>query len=84
VRDPLDDYEKINLELEQYSEKLTFKHKIVVANKMDLSEAPENLKRFQEKFSQEIFPISAVTKDGVEPLITKIAEILCHQKENKT
>ena len=34
-RDPLEDFRKINTELEKYSKKLSQKEQIVVANKMD-------------------------------------------------
>lgn len=77
-RDPLDDYAKIEHELKEYSEQLTAKHKIIVANKMDLPQAAENLKRFKKKYKkQQIFPISALNKADFEPLIQKIRDILC-------
>jgi GTP-binding protein len=79
-RDPLDDYEKIIHEIESYSDKLSIKHRIVVANKMDLPEASENLKRFKKKFKVEITPISAAQNEGCDELVEKIRGILC--KEN--
>lgn len=79
-RDPLDDYEKINFELQSYSDELFFKNKIVVANKMDLETAHPHLKRFKRKYKQEkIFPISALEKKGLDELVCFIGELLCQE-----
>jgi len=75
-RDPLSDYEIIQNELEQYSEKLTFKHRIIVANKMDLEGAGKNLKRFRQKYPEEILPISALEKKGLTKLVEQIRALL--------
>jgi GTP-binding protein len=75
-RDPLEDYQKIAHELHEYSGKLSFKKKIVVANKMDLPEAKENLKRFKKRYKKDIFEISALEKKGIKPLINEICSIL--------
>ncbi len=79
-RDPLDDYEKINFELKEYSDILFFKNKILVANKMDLPESEKYLKRFKRKFKEKIFAISALEKEGLEKLVEALKEILCHEK----
>ncbi len=73
-RDPLKDYAKINHELESYSDELFFKHRIVVANKMDLEAASKNLKRFKRKYKEQIFPISALEKTGLEELVKFITQ----------
>jgi len=79
-RDPLEDYEKINFELQSYSDELFFKNKIVVANKMDLETAAAHLKRFKRKYKKEkIFPVSALEKKGLETLICFIGELLCQE-----
>jgi GTP-binding protein len=75
-RDPLDDYETINLELEQYSEQLAHKPKIVVANKMDLKDAKKNFKRFCKEYDVDIIEISALEKDGLERLVEEMVKIL--------
>ena len=46
-RDPVEDYHKINKELARYSEKIAKRTQILVANKMDLPEAAENLPRLE-------------------------------------
>ncbi len=78
-RDPLDDYKKINYELKAYAEELFYKHKIVVANKMDLDGAQENLKRFKKKHRIKIIPISAIEKEGLTELVEKIKDLLCKE-----
>ncbi len=76
-RDPLEDYEKLNYELEQYSDSFASKYKFVVANKMDLAESTDNLKRFKQKYKEKIFAISALEKKGFKKLISAIRKILC-------
>jgi GTPase len=75
-RDPLDDYEKLNSELAAYSAELAHKHKIVVANKMDLPEAKKHLKRFRKKYNEDIFAVSAMEHEGLEELIETLIKIL--------
>ena len=76
-RDPIEDYEKINKELESYKLNLLKKPQIVVANKMDVPEAYENLIRFKEKFPDiEVIEVSAVTNTGLEPLKHIVSEKL--------
>lgn len=77
-RDPYDDYEKINEELKTYDEKLMEKPQIIVANKMDMPNAKENLAHFQAKLPEdvEVFPISAITKEGLRQLLFAIANKL--------
>jgi len=61
-RDPIDDYEKITHELEQYNDQLLLKKRIIVANKMDLPEAKELLRRFKKKYKESIVAVSALEK----------------------
>ena len=76
-RDPYEDYLKINEELASYKLDLMKKKQIIVANKMDLPGAEENLKAFQEKLgSEEVIPISAATSQNLDTLLYKIADLL--------
>lgn len=75
-RDPVDDYNKINLELESYNQDLLKRPQIIVANKMDLPGALENLENFKKQLNVEVIPISAFTKDNLNELIYKIADKL--------
>ncbi len=82
-RSPIEDYEKINYELEQYSENLFFKNTIVVANKMDLDGAKDNLKKFKAKFKKlKVFKISALEQKGLEKLVEAMKDVLCHEPSN--
>jgi GTPase len=75
-RDPYEDYVTINKELEEYNLRLTERPQVIVANKMDMPEAEENLKKFKEKLEEDypVFPISAVTRKGLRDLLFSIAD----------
>lgn len=76
-RNPIDDYKVIRNELDKYSDKLSKKLEIVVANKMDLDNSKENLEKFQSEYKDlTIFPISAMNNDGISELLTFIADKL--------
>ncbi len=83
-RDPIEDFEKIIHELEEYSDELGIKHRLVVANKMDLPEAADHLKRFKKKFRKlEIIPISAQDKKDLDTVVKRLVEILCEENSPK-
>ncbi len=75
-RDPYEDYEIINKELKEFNPKLLAKPQIVIANKMDMPSAEENLKKFKEKVKEPIYPISAIQGEGIEPILIKLADML--------
>ena len=75
-RDPYEDYLVINKELEKFSPKLLQKPMIIIANKMDMKSAKENLKEFQKKVDKEIYPISALTNDNLNPVLIKLADLV--------
>lgn len=75
-RDPYEDYCIINNELKEYKMNLSKRPMIVVANKMDQPVALENLKKFKEKVNEDVICISAFTKDNLDELLYKIADIL--------
>ncbi len=77
-RDPLEDFERINDELAQYGS-LAERPQIVAANKMDLPEGEENLKRLQTLLAHAdipVFPISAATHKGLEELVHAVTATL--------
>ena len=78
-RDPVEDFFAINRELEKYSEKLSERTQILVANKIDLPSADENLprlKKLAEEQNLKYFEISAATRAGVDDLKNYISEWL--------
>ncbi|MCX5681360.1 MAG: GTPase ObgE [Candidatus Omnitrophica bacterium] len=84
-RDPAEDYHKIKHELEEYSGSLSLKSQIVIANKMDLPQAKENLKQFKKQIKGKILQISALEKQGLEKVIEEIKKILCRERsKNKS
>ena len=76
-RDPVDDFEKINEELRQYSPDLAARPMIVAANKEDLlppeSDNLERLKAHVEAQGYEFYVISAATTKGTKELMRTIA-----------
>ena len=77
-RDPIEDFEKINHELEAYSARLARRKQLVVANKMDLPDSADNfviLKEYVEEKGYEIMPVSAATGDGLQELMWKAWEM---------
>ncbi|MCO8147872.1 GTPase ObgE [Bacillus subtilis] len=77
-RDPYEDYLTINQELSEYNLRLTERPQIIVANKMDMPEAAENLEAFKEKLTDDypVFPVSAVTREGLRELLFEVANQL--------
>ncbi|MCG3089236.1 GTPase ObgE [Sporosarcina cyprini] len=78
-RDPYEDYTTINAELEQYNLRLMERPQVIVANKMDMPDSEENLQLFKEKLNDEsirIFPISAITRQGLDDLLFAVADLL--------
>ncbi|KIL44544.1 GTPase ObgE [Jeotgalibacillus soli] len=78
ARDPYEDYVTINNELKEYNLRLTERPQVVVANKMDMPEAEENLKAFREKVGEDIqvFPISAISRQGLKDLVYTVADLI--------
>jgi GTP-binding protein len=77
-RDPYEDYLKINEELKQYNLRLTERPQLIVANKMDITGAEEQLETFKEKLKDDVsvFPISAVTRQGLREVLFAVADLL--------
>lgn len=78
-RDPIEDYEKINEELRKYSEKLSRKKQIIAANKIDMlgdSDNLERLKAYMDERGQEVYPICAMTGEGLEVLLERLWDLL--------
>ncbi len=76
ARNPIDDYRAINEELALFSQQLKRRRQIVVANKMDLPAAGENLIRFKNKINRRVYQISALKNEGLEDLIEAIKKRL--------
>lgn len=76
-RNPLEDFKKVNVELEKYSPHLAHRPMIVVANKIDLLDERNKLESIKKELKEyEIFPVSAVTGEGLKELVYRLADIL--------
>ena len=79
-RDPIEDFEKINRELEQYSPRLMKKPQIVAANKIDIiSEDDPGYIKFKEHVEAKgykVFPMSAPINVGVKEVLAEAAQQL--------
>ena len=92
-RDPYEDFETINEELENYNLRLMERPQIIVANKMDMPDAADNLEMFKEQLGEtehKIFPVSALTRSGLDDLMYAIVDLLevtsefpLHQEEEE-
>lgn len=79
-RDPIDEVEMINVELDKYSPELAERPQLLVANKVDAldREAVDipAFEHFAEVNGWELFYISAATGEGVDALLRRTAELL--------
>ncbi len=78
-RDPIEDFDTINAELQQYSEDLASRPQIVVANKTDLLMDAEQLDSFRahvESLGYTFMEMSAATHQGTRELVQRIAQML--------
>ena len=76
-RNPIDDYNTIRNELKEFNESLLNRPEIIIANKMDVEGAKDNLKEFKKKVkNKDIFEISAIEGTGLDAVINRLADIL--------
>ena len=79
-RDPVDDFYKINKELEAYNADIASRPQVIAANKIDCIYGDEDpIKRLKDEFEPKgirVFPISAVTGQGIRELLFAVKEIL--------
>ena len=78
-RNPVDDFAKINTELKRYSEKLSKRPQILIANKTDLPQSKENLdelEKLAEREGLKFFAVSAATRENLDALINFVGQRL--------
>src|SRR6266540_5617300 len=82
-RNPVEDLQNLRREIDLYDPTLSLRAWFVVANKMDLPDATENLKTLQERFPKlQILPISAAKGEGIDALKQALATQITDPKEN--
>ncbi len=75
-RDPYTDFITINQELEKFSPKLMKKPMVVIANKMDMPIASKNLEEFKKKVKCDVYPIKAISNEGLDDVLIKLADLV--------
>lgn len=78
-RNPVEDYNVINNELKKYSEKLSKRKQIIVANKADMitdDTLYKELEKLAKKNNQKIFKISGLTGQGIDELMKYVSDTL--------
>lgn len=77
-RNPCDDFDIINSELEKFSSELAKRPMLVVGNKSEMAtqEQIDKLKNYVEKKGYEFMSISAISQKGIKEMIDKVAEML--------
>jgi GTP-binding protein len=80
-RDPVEDLQNLRKEIDLYDPTLSSRPWLVVANKMDLPTANENLEHLRERFSKiTIVPISAANGEGIDTLKEALAKGMTSDK----
>ncbi len=75
-RNPYEDYLIINKELENFNPKILEKPQIIIANKMDMPDSMKNLEEFKKKVNLDIYPVKAITNEGLDDVIEALADKL--------
>ena len=86
-RDPIEDIEKIDHELVSYDSDMSKKPQIIAANKLDLLDEEERdkvLKALRDRFEKgetKVFPISAATGEGLDPLLYHVSKVASEHRD---
>ncbi|MBE7705709.1 MAG: GTPase ObgE [Cyanobacteria bacterium SIG30] len=74
AENPIENYRKINFELEKFDKELAKRYQIIVLNKTDIVDDKTKEKIFKEfeKISNDVCIISCATKDGFEKLLNRL------------
>ena len=75
-RNPYEDYLIINKELENFNPKILEKPQIIIANKMDMPDSMKNLEEFKKKVNLDIYPVKAITNEGLDDVIEALSDKL--------
>lgn len=80
-RDSIEDYIKINKELENYSKKLASKPQIVVLNKIDMLYDKENIDKFEKFIGRKVLKMSVIANEGIDEVIKEAFKLLKEVKD---
>ncbi|MBN1830377.1 MAG: GTPase ObgE [Deltaproteobacteria bacterium] len=82
-QDPWSDFTAVNNELVSFDSRMVQKPQIIAVNKIDLPATRERLSEISERFRREgliLYPLSAVTGEGVKELLGAVAKALAHNQ----
>ena len=85
-REPIQDFETVNAELDAYEEDLLGKPMLVALNKVDIPEAQQNVPTLTSELERRgfaVYPISAATGEGVQMLMQAVASSLREAMERE-
>jgi GTP-binding protein len=83
--DPVENFKKINTELELYSDALKNKYMAVVASKIDAAD-PDMLESLTDHClgnGYKLFPVSAVSGEGLKPLLAFLSDLVEEEREKR-
>jgi len=81
-RNPIEDLQNLRREIDLYDPILAERPWFVIANKMDLPGARENLEALRDRFAAvEVAPVSAATGEGLDAFKTKLEQWLASESE---
>ena len=81
-RNPYDDYVTIRKELEKFSSKLLDKPEVIIANKMDIESAKDNLVEFKKKVNLPIYEISAINSEGMDKVRDALEDLVKNTEDD--
>lgn len=77
MRDPVEDVETLRKEIKMYSEELSSRNWLLIANKIDIEGAIDNLEVLKIRFPNlEIIPVSALSGEGIDQLKTRLKDLI--------
>ena len=79
--DPVDNYRTIRNELAQYSPALADRPELLVVTKLDMTGAVAACERIADELCRDVVAISAVTGQGIPPLIHQIVTLLAQLRQ---
>jgi GTPase len=84
-RNPIEDLQNLRREIDLYDARLSQRPWFVIANKMDLPGAPENVAALRKRFrSVDVVPISAATGEGIDDLKRRLEQWLGESRPRET
>ncbi|KAM4842682.1 mitochondrial ribosome-associated GTPase 2 isoform 1-T1 [Thomomys bottae] len=73
--EPWTQVEDLKYELEKYEEGLAKRPHEIIANKIDLPQAPAHLAQLQAYLGRDVIALSALTGENLEPLLLRLKEL---------